>query len=244
MSIDSHHTQPMHSHRAQHLKASGLPSRSQFFIELLLAVVLIRLPFISVPFKWLESYFHELSHGLATLFTGGAVSHIQLFPNGAGLCFSQGGWPILIGFSGYFGAALWGYLIFNLATWTRGIKVSLACLGGAVLLTVLFWGRDLLTIAILAMLAIVFLLPLKLSHSKVLTISLRIIALMVMLNALASPTYLLGLGQKGDAVMLSQHTWIPAWIWVGVWLLTSLLMLWLCWRRVDANAESSTRRKL
>ncbi|KIO35661.1 M50 family metallopeptidase [Shewanella sp. cp20] len=213
---------------------AGMPTRSLFMVELLLALVLIRIPYLSVPFKWLESYFHEVSHALATLFSGGIVSHIELYPNGAGLCVSQGGWPVLIGFAGYFGAALWGLLIFHLATWAKGIRVSFSCLGLVVLASIVLWGRDLLTVAILLMLALLFLLPLKLSHSPLLTFALRVMALMVMLNALASPTVLLGMPGRGDAAMLAEQTWIPAWIWVGVWLLTSLTMLWLCWRRVDS----------
>ncbi|GIU43026.1 M50 family metallopeptidase [Shewanella algidipiscicola] len=217
--------------------AISIPSRGQFIVELLLALVLTRIPYISVPFKWLESYFHEISHGLATLITGGVVSHIQLFPNGAGLCFSQGGWPVVIGFAGYFGAALWGLLIFNLATWRQWIRLSFAVLGLAVLLTMLLWGRDLLTLGILSLLALLFLLPLKLSHSPILTLSLRVMALMVMLNALASPTVLFGLTGLGDAAMLAQLTWLPAVFWVTLWVLTSLLMLWLCWRRIDDAAK-------
>ncbi|EDP98860.1 M50 family metallopeptidase [Shewanella benthica] len=222
------------------LPVTGAPSRGRFLVELLIALLITRLPFISVPFKWLESYFHELSHGLATLLTGGAVSHIQLFPNGAGLCFSQGGWPVAIGFSGYFGAALWGYLIFILATWPKGIRVSFALLGGAVVLTTLLWGRDLLTISILASLAVLFLLPLKLNKNRFMGSGLRIMALMIMLNALASPTVLLGLNGKGDAAMLAGATWIPAWIWVFIWLAFSALMIFLCWQRVD-RAASNTR---
>lgn len=220
---------------------SGAPSRGRFLIELLVALLITRLPFISVPFKWLESYFHELSHGIATLLTGGAVSHIQLFPNGAGLCFSQGGWPVVIGFSGYFGAALWGYLIFILATWPKGIRVSFAVLGSAVVLTTLLWGRDLLTISILASLAVLFLLPLKLNKNRFMGSGLRVMALMIMLNALASPTVLLGLNGKGDAAMLAGATWIPAWIWVFIWLAISALMIFLCWQRVDRAASKNTK---
>ncbi|MBW8183948.1 M50 family metallopeptidase [Shewanella nanhaiensis] len=218
------------------LERSGAPSRGRFFFELMFAFLITRLPYISVPFKWLESYFHEISHGLASLLTGGSVSHIQLFPNGAGLCFTQGGWPIAIGFSGYFGAALWGYLIFILATWPKGIRVSFAFLGSAVVLTALLWGRDLLTISILACLAVLFLLPLKLNNNRFMDSGLRIMALMIMLNALASPTVLLGLSGKGDASMLASQTWIPAWVWVFVWLVISALMIFLCWRRVDQAA--------
>ncbi|MCL1125271.1 M50 family metallopeptidase [Shewanella surugensis] len=214
------------------MRQSKIPTKGRFFIELLIAFLVTRLPLIQIPFKWLESYFHELSHGLATVLTGGSVSHIQLFPNGAGLCFSQGGWPVIIGFSGYFGAALWGYLLFILATSPRGIRISFALLGAGVLLTITLWGRDLLTILILAVLAGLFLLPLKLSGKAFFNCGLRIMALMIMLNALASPTYLLGIGARGDAAMLASQTWIPAWIWVGMWLLFSGWMLFLSWRRV------------
>ncbi|MGI2065234.1 M50 family metallopeptidase [Shewanella sp. MF08487] len=218
------------------LAASGVPSRGLFIIELVVALLITRIPYLSVPFKWLESYFHELSHGIATILSSGIVSHIQLFPNGAGFCFSQGGSPMLIGFAGYFGAACWGYLIYLLATWPKGIRVSFALLGALVVLSGLLWGRDILTLAILAVLTIILLLPLKLSQNKMLTQFLRIIGLMIMLNALASPTVLLGLGQ-GDAVMLAERTWIPAWIWVGLWLLTSAGALYFAWRRVDNAAN-------
>ncbi len=220
--------------------SNRVPSRSQFIIELLLALALTRIPFISVPFNWLETYFHELSHALATLFTGGVVSHIQLFSNGAGLCFSQGGWSVVIGFAGYFGAALWGYLLFNLAIWQRGIQLSYACLGAGVFLTLLMWGRDLLTIIILLVLGLIFLLPLKLNQNPMLSIALRIIALMVMLNALASPAVLLGLQGRGDAHMLAQQTWIPTWIWVFIWVAASGAMLWLCWRRVNSTVKNNS----
>ncbi|MFT5789504.1 MAG: hypothetical protein ACI8SJ_001620 [Shewanella sp.] len=226
-----------HSSQSLAPSSSGTPSRSRFFLELLIAFLVTKLPFISVPFKWLESYFHELSHGLATLFTGGAVSHIQLFPNGAGLCFSQGGWPLVIGFSGYFGAALWGYLIFTFATWPKGIRFSFGLLGAGVILTILLWARDLLTISILVSLALLFLMPLKLKLNRYLATSLRIMALMVILNALASPTVLFGLQGQGDANMLAGQSWLPAWFWVLIWLATSALMLFLCWRRVDRQAD-------
>ncbi|MCG9730664.1 M50 family metallopeptidase [Shewanella sp. Isolate13] len=230
------------SHSAPLATASGAPGRTRFLLELFIAFIVTRLPFVSIPFKWLESYFHELSHGLATIISGGVVSHIELFPNGAGLCFSQGGWPLLIGFAGYFGAALWGYLIFMFATWPRGIRVSFAILGGAVVLTILLWARDLLTISILVTLAVLFLLPLKLKQNQFLASGLRVIALMIILNALASPVVLLGLEGLGDANMLAQQSWVPAWVWVGVWLVTSALMLYLCWRRVDGAAQRRSNK--
>ncbi|MCL1039097.1 M50 family metallopeptidase [Shewanella submarina] len=213
---------------------SGLPRPGRFMLELILALILVRLPFISIPFQWLESFFHELSHGLATVISGGVVSHIQLFPNGAGYCFSAGGWPVLIGFSGYFGAALWGYLMYQMATRPAWVKVSYGILTALVALTTILWARDLLTLIILIALGILFLAPLRFAQSNLLMTLLRVMALMVMLNALTSPFALMGLEGKGDAQLLSSLTWIPGWIWISIWLVCSALALYFTWRRVEA----------
>jgi len=212
---------------------SATPSRSRFMIELLLAFFLTRLPYIAIPFKWFESYFHELSHGIATILTGGSVSHIQLFPNGSGLCFSQGGSSLLIAYAGYFGAALWGYVIFLMATQKQTIRFTLTLLALTVAASLLFWARDVLTIIILSVLIILFLLPLKLKNSSQLNRLLRILGLMIILNAMVSPMVLLGLSRQGDAVILANITWLPAWLWVMTWLTVSGFMLWLCWLKVD-----------
>lgn len=215
----------------------AIPTRSVFVLELVLALLFTRIPYISVPFKWLESYFHELSHAIATLVSNGVVSHIQLFPNGAGYCFSQGGSTLLIGFAGYFGAACWGYVIYLAATWPKGIRLSFTVLGLLVVVSGILWGRDLLTLGILAMLTVILLLPLKLNTSRILTAFLRIVGLMIMLNALTSPTALIGVNGQGDAQLLAEHFWIPAWFWVLAWLMISACALFLTWRRVDKAAR-------
>ena len=212
---------------------SAIPSRSRFILELIIAFSLTRIPYLSVPFKWFETYFHELSHGIATILTGGSVSHIELFSNGAGLCYSQGGISIIIAYAGYFGAALWGYLIFLLATWKAGIRLTLSFLAITVVASLILWARDLLTIAILISLTILILLPLKLNKSSILNTLLRILGLMIILNAMASPMVLLGLSNQGDAVMLASLTWLPAWFWVMTWLAFSAFMLWQSWKKVS-----------
>ncbi len=204
----------------------------QFMVLLALAGAVTYVPYLGVPFKWLESFFHELSHALATLITGGVVSHIQLFPNGAGLCFSAGGSPVLIGFAGYAGAALWGLLLFMMASWPKGIRPAFTLLGALVLVVLLFYARDVLTIGILIVLSGLFFLPLKLAGAAWLVSMLRFMALIVLLNAIKSPTYLWGLDGQGDAELLAGLIWVPAFVWIGLWLLIAAGCLWLCWRRV------------
>lgn len=208
------------------------PTKLSFFLELLFAVIITHIPFISIPFKWFETYFHEISHGLATLITGGSISHIQLLANGAGFCYSLGGNAVVIAFSGYFGAALWGYLLYLMATQRRFVRFTLVCLLVALVASLLLWARDVLTILILISLIGIILLPLKLKNSRPLTLLLRILALVVIVNAMGSPLVLLGLAGQGDAVMLSELTWIPAIIWVAIWIALSCSMLWLCFKQV------------
>ncbi|BCV66466.1 hypothetical protein TUM17387_18250 [Shewanella carassii] len=60
---------------------------------------------------------------------------------------------------------------------------------------------------------------------------------MVMLNALASPAVLLGLDDRGDAVLLAEYSWVPAFVWVLLWFTSGLLALLLCWRRIDGKSN-------
>ncbi|KFZ38577.1 hypothetical protein HR45_03905 [Shewanella mangrovi] len=217
--------------------AAIIPGNGQFVVELLLALVLSRLPIASVPFKWLESYFHELSHALAALISGGQVSHIELFSNGAGLCYSSGGWPLLIGFSGYAGAALWGTILYWLACGRAAVKFSYLLFGVGVLLGMLLWGRDMLTVAIMVSLAVLFLLPLKFYKTQIMRGALRLLALIVMLNALSSPAVLLGISDRGDAAMLAELTYVPAFIWVLLWFICGVLALLCCWWRINIGRK-------
>ena len=135
----------------------------RFWLLLLAAIVIHQLPFVSIPFKWLESYFHEISHGLAALLTGGEIVQIQLFPNGAGLCTTRGGMAFLISFMGYAGATFWGLLIYSLASVHHKMaQLFSALLVMLIICSVVFWVRDLLTLIIVMSLLVLFSLHFKL----------------------------------------------------------------------------------
>ncbi|MBV7314412.1 M50 family metallopeptidase [Shewanella sp. NIFS-20-20] len=212
-------------------------SRSRFVGELLVAILLARMPVISLPFNWLESYFHEISHALMTVITGGEVSHLELLSNGAGYCYSVGGWPVLIGMSGYLGASLWGYLLYSLTQWPRGIRVSYTLLAFIIALSTLLWARDGLTMLILLCISAVFLLPLRFASASWLLTLLRVIGLVVMLNAILSPLVLLQVSAQGDGQLLAELTWVPSLVWVGLWCSVSVCCVYLCWHRIDKQAS-------
>lgn len=206
--------------------------KHHFFILLIVAIIIKQLPLVSVPFNWLESYFHEISHGLAALLTGGKVLRIQLFANGAGLCTSQGGIAFIISFCGYAGATLWGWGIYKLASthqrFAQGFSIVIILL---LLSSIVFWGRDLLTWFILAVLVAVFVFSLKLKNSDYLASLIQLFGLLILLNSLSSPSYLLDGRHLGDGAALASMTFIPEIIWVLVWSAIALLALYSLYKK-------------
>jgi len=90
------------------------------FIGLIgLGIVLAKLPLISRPFDWMETFFHELSHGLAATVTFGWMKRIKLNWDGSGYCVTRGGLRIPVLLAGYMGAVIAGMAIY-LVGWEIG----------------------------------------------------------------------------------------------------------------------------
>ena len=207
------------------IRQSSFNSKYQFWLLFVAAVIVLQIPLISIPFKWLESYFHEISHGLTAILTGGTIVQIQLFPNGAGLCTTRGGSSFLISLMGYGGAILWGGLLFSLASIHRNIarifSIILLCLLST---SILLWVRDLLTLFIVLVLLALVAAQLKFSSHKTLQKMLQVTGLLVLINSLMSPLYLLDGQARGDGAALANITLIPEVVWVVLWLGAALFM--------------------
>ena len=198
-----------------------------FFILLIVAVVIKQLPLVSIPFNWLESYFHEVSHGIAAIVTGGSVLRIQLFANGAGLCTTQGGIGFVISFAGYAGATLWGWGIYKVASAHQRIAQMFSVLFFLLIVSsIVFWGRDLLTWFILVVLAALFLLTIKVNKLHYLQRLMQLFGLLILLNSLSSPSYLLDGRNLGDGAALATMTFIPELVWIFIWFLLALVALY------------------
>ncbi len=53
------------------------------------------------PFKIPVVFFHELSHGIAAILTGGSIDHIEVVKEQGGLCVTRGGhrfWTLSAGY--------------------------------------------------------------------------------------------------------------------------------------------------
>ncbi|WP_206485446.1 M50 family metallopeptidase [Thalassotalea sp. G2M2-11] len=205
---------------------SKFSDKYRFWLILVIALVVMQVPVISIPFKWFESFFHEISHGLAAIFTGGSIVRIELFTNGAGLCTTRGGSAFLISFSGYAGASAWGMILY----WFSSMHQRLAQVVSLVIVlllatTLILWVRDFLTFTIIAILLVIILLKFKLTNLKYLQFMLQIIAAVVLLNSVRSPLYLIDGRELGDGAALANMTMIPEMIWVVLWCILGLLAI-------------------
>jgi hypothetical protein len=92
------------------------------------------------PLKIFVVLLHEISHGIASVLTGGTIERITLDPRQGGACYCGGGNAFLTLSAGYLGSLLWGGAMFSAARaeWVKTEWVNGFIGVMAVGLTVLF----------------------------------------------------------------------------------------------------------
>jgi hypothetical protein len=215
----------------------------------LLIAVIPWLDGLEYPFRLLLTIAHELGHGLAALLTGGEFIRFVVFPNGAGLATTAGGWRWVIIPAGYVGAALFGAGLIRLGRSPRWGRVTLGGIGMAmVLLTLRFgipgiWGNGLLsglltTVSGLLLGGFFIWVALKASPGWIIYL-LHLVAIQAGLTAFSDLMTVLGLSFRffnapaNDAQSMAELTFIPAFIWAMLWAVIAVLLIggaiWLTW---------------
>jgi len=213
--------------------------RIEFIALMLLAMVVSFLPFVSWPFMWVQTFFHEISHGLAAILTGGNISSIELHIRGSGVCYTQGGMRFIVAFSGYFGAAVCG-MLFYLSVAGMGhnkVRVFSLVFGSLVVFSLVMWARDLITILIMLVIAALCFVPLINNwHPRLVQYFMQFIGCYILLDALKTPLYLIDGRSFGDGETLSKLTHLPEIVWVLVWEAAAVMCLYLIWKQLRAVA--------
>ena len=93
-------------------------------------------------------------------------------------------------------------------------------------LTLLLWVQDVRTFIIIGSLVLLFVIKLKFGQLLALPTIFRLTGLLVLLNSMYSPLYLLDGRSLGDGATLAQITLIPELIWVLVWSVLALASLY------------------
>ena len=228
------------------MKASSRFDWPGFFSLLLgaaLVVVAWQTWFI-YPLKLLVVFFHELSHGLAALATGGAIERIEMVAAQGGLCVTRGGSRFLVLVAGYLGSMLWGALLLVLAARTDLDRALTVLLGLLMTAVALLWVRPLIGFGFafcvlggVLLVAAGATLPRGVNDAV-----LKLIGLVSCLYAVPDVVsdVLVRRHLRSDAVLLAELTGVPALAWGVLWIVASLAvgfaaLALACRRKVAAH---------
>lgn len=179
------------------------------------------------PLKILVVFFHEGSHALATLATGGSVIEMEIVAAQGGHVLSRGGWPFLIISAGYLGSLFWGALILILSSRSKSDRAIMAALGIGMLTLTLLYVRNVygMTFGIIGA-------ALALASAKFLPawfndVSLKFIGLVTMLYVpldIFSDT-LQRSHLRSDARILADYLGGPTMFWGVLWLVIAVISI-------------------
>lgn len=197
------------------------------FLTLILTIVALFLLWpwpVMAPLKLLVVFFHEASHALMTVLTGGRVVEMTINAQQGGHVLSAGGSRFLTLSAGYLGSLLWGAVIYLAAVKSRFDKALSAILGVTILGICAWFIRDLFALVFCAVTGLGMLLMASKASMAVNDAVLRVIGLTSMLYApldIYSDTIERS-NLRSDAVMLAEEFWGSGIFWGGAWLVLSV----------------------
>ena len=216
----------------------------------LLIAILPVIGILNYPFRLLLTIVHELGHGLAALLTGGEFIRFVVFPNGAGLAYTAGGWGPLVTSAGYLAVAVFGAALILLGRNLRWSRIALGVIGGVMLAFSLRYGLPsifsaghtlsglLTTFAGVIFGAFFLWVALKAAAGWIIFL-LHLIAIQAGLTALSDLFGLIGLSTRffnapaNDAQSMAEMTFIPAVVWAILWVVIAVVLIggaiWLTW---------------
>jgi len=197
------------------------------FVSLMILITLMWHTVFIYPLKILVVFFHELSHGLVALGTGGRVLQITLNPEEGGYCVTQGGSLFLILNAGYLGSLIWGGIILLIAARTNFDRQLTGLLGSLLLIISLLWIRPVISFGFgfIVVIGIILLVVAVKASGVVCEMILKLLGLTSCMYAVQDilSDVLHRPGLPSDARMLAELTHIPTVIWGAIWLLLASL---------------------
>jgi hypothetical protein len=181
-----------------------------------------------LPIKYLTVFFHELSHGLAAVLTGGSIVRIEVSANLGGVCWTAGGIRFVVISAGYLGSLFWGSLILLGAVKTRYDQQITAGLGILLLAVTAIWVRNLEGIIICSLTGVGLLALASYANEKICHQFLKFLGLTSCFYVLIDiKEDLIDRSIKGsDAYKIAEMLYLPDWLVGVIWLLIAGFITW------------------
>lgn len=211
---------------------------------LLAALVVVMLPalplgnFVIYPFMILTTWFHEMGHGLTALALGQEFDRLLIFASGSGLAesrVSNTASPLVlagIAAGGPLAPSAVGALLILASAHQRLWRPALALMAGAILVSVAIWVRSGVGVAMLVLVAALLGLVAARASDALTRFVLQFLGLLGALSALRDFDYLFteravieGRAVLSDTGQIEAALGLPHWIWAGVIVLLSALMV-------------------
>jgi len=197
-----------------------------------------------VPLKILIVFFHEASHAIATVLTGGEVVSLSISSNQGGLVISRGGSRFWTLTAGYLGSLLIGVALLIAAARTKLDRQIMGLCGIVILIIAGFYVRDGFALGFtlgtgIAMIAIAVLL-----NHNINDMILRVIGLTSMIYVpfdIFSDTIARS-NLRSDARMLAEEFGGTTVMWGGLWLVISLVIIVWAIRHILGRSSNLTLR--
>ena len=197
-----------------------------------------------VPLKILIVFFHEASHAIATVLTGGEVVSLSVSPDQGGLVLSRGGSRFWTLTAGYLGSLVIGVALLIAATKTKMDRQVMGFCGVVTLIIAGLYVREVFALGFtigagMAMLGAAILL-----NHNINDMILRVIGLTSMIYVpydIFSDTIARS-NLRSDARMLAEEFGGTTVMWGGLWLLISLVIIGWSLRAVLGRSSNLTLR--
>jgi hypothetical protein len=186
--------------------------------------------FLLYPFRLFTTWVHECGHALMTVLVGGRVTSITIAPNASGL--TQSLVPVgrtaraLVASSGYLGAAVVGCLLMAATRVEKWAHLILLSLGALMLLTLVFWVRNLFGICVVLAWGVALITLARKGMANAVRFLLSLLAVQVALNSVYDIRILFLIDRgPSDATTMARLFLLPPWMWATAWMLMSVTML-------------------
>jgi len=179
------------------------------------------------PLKLLIVFFHESSHALMTIATGGQVIELEIDRMQGGHVISAGGNRFITLTAGYLGSLIWGVVIYLLAVGSKYDKAIMFCLGIIIMVVTTLFVRDLFAFGFGGLTGLFMILMGVKAPMQINDIILRVIGVTSMLYVpldVYSDT-IVRTSLRSDAFMLAEEFGGTTVLWGTIWLLVSVVIL-------------------
>lgn len=200
---------------------------------------------VMVPLKILVVFFHEISHGIAAVVTGGEIVSISISADQGGEAWTRGGSRFVTLSAGYLGSLLIGIVLLLCALNSKADRALMGVLAAVMLAVAALYIREGFALAFCVVLGVAMLAAAWFLPGDINDLALRVIGLTSIIYVprdIFSDTIERSFLQS-DAYMLGEEFFGTAQFWGGLWILLSIAAIAVCLRYGLGRESNITFRR-